>query len=80
MSCVRCQQEGRALVIAANKSDLLPAGLSRGEYEEGVRRHCEKYLTDFGSVQVVTCVASSSEGINRYAVKGEGRNTSGWHL
>lgn len=61
----KCMQEGRALVVAANKADLLPSGVSSKMYEMSVSEHCQKSLSDFGEVAVVCCVAKDREGINR---------------
>ena len=59
--------EGRALVVAANKADLLPLAMTRSQYEEGVRKHCAAYLPELGNLRVVCCVANKREGVNRYA-------------
>ena len=32
-------------------------------YAEGVRRHCDAYLREFGSVQVVACSAREKKGV-----------------
>ena len=61
----RCLVEGRALVVAANKFDLLPTGLTRKQYEEGVRKHCASYMPEFGEVPVVSCIAKERDGVNR---------------
>ena len=38
----KCLEEGRAVVIAANKSDLVALrGITNLQYEQGVRAHCE---------------------------------------
>jgi len=61
----KCLQEGRALVIAANKFDLLKEGMSTQQYEDGVREHCAAKMPEFGEVPVVACSASERQGMNR---------------
>ena len=46
-----CLEEGRALVICANKADL--AEVSIKEYERGVEEHAQQLLDKFGKVMVV---------------------------
>lgn len=62
----RCMEEGRGLVIAANKADLVnDNGVSVTKYEEGVRQHCEAFMNEFGDVPVVACTATSGQGMYR---------------
>jgi len=62
----KCLEEGRALVIAANKKDLVSRkGVGSSAYEEGVRKHCEQYLREFGEVPVVACAAIDGVGVKR---------------
>jgi len=61
----KCMLEGRALVVAANKADLLPQSMTRSQYEEGVRKHCAAFLPELGNLRVVCCVANKREGVNR---------------
>ena len=50
----KCLKEGRGLVIAANKADIVADGnVSYQQYERGVRQHCEKFMREFGNVPVV---------------------------
>ena len=54
----KCLEEGRAVVIAANKADLGRArGMSVNKYEEGVREHCDAFMREFGEVPIVACTA-----------------------
>lgn len=63
----KCLQEGRALIVIANKRDLLAlGGISGREYESTVKQHCEQYLREFGDVLVISCSATEKEGIQRY--------------
>lgn len=62
----KCLEEGRALVIAGNKKDLVLArGVSSNQYEEGIRRHTEEFLREFGQVPVITCTALEGNGAKR---------------
>jgi len=62
----KCLDEGRALVIAGNKKDLVLAkGVSGNAYEDGIRAHCEELLREFGDVPVVSCCATSGNGTRR---------------
>ena len=63
----KCLEEGRAVVIAANKSDLaLKRGVVPQAYEDGVREHCDSFMREFGSVPIVACTATEGQqGINR---------------
>ena len=57
----KCQKEGRAMVICANKRDLVALeGLSGRQYELGVRAHCEDHLRDFGEIPIVSTAATCS--------------------
>lgn len=60
----RCFKEGRALVIAANKRDLVTE-VSLKEYEAGVSRHANEFLREFGEVPVVSSCGIKKEGIGR---------------
>jgi len=54
----KCLEEGRAVVIAANKADLVHSrGLTVNKYEEGVREHCDAFMREFGEVPIVACTA-----------------------
>jgi GTPase len=60
----KCLIEGRALVIAANKSDLLVnSGVSETDYQAGVQKHVDTYLREFGSAPVVACSAFEKKGV-----------------
>lgn len=60
-------QEGRALVIAANKSDIAQkeSGLSSADYQAGVRKHAESFMREFGEVPIVACSGFSETGTKR---------------
>jgi len=62
----KCLEEGRGLVIAANKSDLMvPSGVSSAAYEEGVRSHIAEFLREFGDIPVVVSSGTEGKGIDR---------------
>lgn len=63
----KCLEEGRALVIAANKTDevMLKAGISSTEYAEGVRKHCSQFMREFGEVPIVATTAIDRQGTSR---------------
>ena len=62
----KCLEEGRAVVIAANKSDLaLRRGVMPQAYEDGVREHCDSFMREFGSVPIVACTATDGQGVQR---------------
>lgn len=55
----KCLAEGRGLVIAANKADIMSStDVSIQQYEDGVRKHCESFMREFGHVPVVACSAT----------------------
>jgi predicted GTPase len=57
----KCQKEGRAMIICANKRDLVALeGVSARQYELGVRAHCEAFLRDFGEIPIVSTAATCS--------------------
>lgn len=56
----RCLREGRAMVICANKRDIVAlGGLSSRQYELGVRKHCEAFMRDFGEIPIVSTAATT---------------------
>jgi GTP-binding protein len=59
----RVADEGRALVVAANKSDI--AGASPRAYEGGVRDQCKQLLPDLGDTPVVAVCALTGFGVDR---------------
>eukprot|EP01034_Spumella_vulgaris_P026595 gene26595-33197_t len=62
----KCLNEGRALIICANKMDLLKADhISKHEYEMSVKKHTETFMREFGDVPVVPCSGTEGNGINR---------------
>lgn len=64
----KCLEEGRGLVIAANKRDLVAlSGISGAEYEESVKKHCESFIRNFGNIRVVSTSGAGNEpqGIKR---------------
>ena len=65
----RCLDEGRALVVVANKADLLATGdeehISETEYARSVKEHCDEYLRDFGDIPVVITSALTGKGVRR---------------
>ena len=62
----KCHKEGSALVIVANKSDIVAEkGVTAIDYAKGVRLHCEHYLKDFGHIPIVTTCAIKRHGINK---------------
>eukprot|EP00428_Durinskia_dybowskii_P068144 CAMPEP_0170409292 /NCGR_PEP_ID=MMETSP0117_2-20130122/29262_1 /TAXON_ID=400756 /ORGANISM="Durinskia baltica, Strain CSIRO CS-38" /LENGTH=734 /DNA_ID=CAMNT_0010666715 /DNA_START=221 /DNA_END=2425 /DNA_ORIENTATION=+ len=62
----KCLDEGRGLVIAANKSDVMDVeGISGKKYEEGVKEHIGTYLREFGEVPVVVSSGLMHRGIDR---------------
>ena len=62
----KCLEEGRALVIAGNKKDLVLArGVSSNAYEAGIRRHSEEFFREFGDVPIITCSALTGNSTKR---------------
>eukprot|EP00596_Hydrurales_sp_CCMP1899_P003869 CAMPEP_0119049108 /NCGR_PEP_ID=MMETSP1177-20130426/62816_1 /TAXON_ID=2985 /ORGANISM="Ochromonas sp, Strain CCMP1899" /LENGTH=477 /DNA_ID=CAMNT_0007025911 /DNA_START=291 /DNA_END=1721 /DNA_ORIENTATION=+ len=62
----KCLDEGRAVVIAANKGDLAQAmGVGPRQYEEGVKKHTEAFMKELGDIPVIATVATEGKGINR---------------
>eukprot|EP01038_Epipyxis_sp_PR26KG_P004256 gene4256-6035_t len=67
----KCLQEGRGIVIAANKQDLLTVGKENGEtvsfreYEKSVKKHANEFIRDFGDIPVVACSGLEKHGIKR---------------
>lgn len=62
----KCLEEGRALVIAGNKKDLVALkGINTKEYEAGIAKHCESFMKEFGNVPVIACTASQGSGVNK---------------
>ena len=62
----KCLEEGRGLVIAANKSDIMDdRGVSGKVYEEGVKEHIEECMREFGDVPVVVSSGTENRGIDR---------------
>ena len=65
----RCLQEGRGMVVVANKSDLLVSNdedhISGAAYERAVKEHCDEYLRDFGDIPVVVTSALNGKGVKR---------------
>lgn len=62
----KCLEEGRGLVIAANKADIMDSqGVSGKKYEEGVREHIEEFMREFGDVPVVVSSGTENKGIDR---------------
>ncbi len=65
----RCLNEGRAMVLVANKADLLASRdedhISAAEYGRSVKEHCDEYLRDFGDIPVVVTSALHSKGLER---------------
>ena len=60
----KCLVEGRALVVCANKRDIvMSAGITPELYEEGVVLHCRQYMKEFGEVRVVSCSATEADGV-----------------
>ena len=60
----KCLDEGRSVVIAANKCDLVSLrGVSAAEYEAGVRKHCAAFLRELGEVKVVACSTLKKEHV-----------------
>lgn len=57
----RCHTEGRAVVVCANKADLLDT--SREAYAEGVSRQLEEKLPQLGRVPVVATSALDGTGV-----------------
>jgi hypothetical protein len=56
----KCHDEGRALVICANKRDVVAQfGVSARQYEKGIRQHCEQFLREFGELEIVSTAAVS---------------------
>ena len=58
-----CLQEGRGLVILANKRDLL--GNQSGSLEDEVKKHCEQYLPEFGDIPVVATSGLQGQGLRK---------------
>jgi GTP-binding protein len=62
----KCLEEGRGLVIAANKKDLVSAnGVSNKQYEDGVRKHCDSFMREFGDIPVIAVSGLENSGVNR---------------
>lgn len=65
----RCLQEGRGMVVVANKSDLLTTydedHISGAEFERAVKEHCDEYLRDFGDIPVVVTSALNGKNVKR---------------
>ena len=60
----KCLTEGRALVVAANKADVLNTdGVSLDDYAMQVQMHCDDLFKEFGSVPVVACSAIKNIGV-----------------
>ena len=66
----KCEKEGRALVICANKRDLLASeGVSCRQYEMGVKAHCASFLRGFGDIPVVSTAATPDEMYPKSEIK-----------
>ena len=65
----KCLEEGRGLVIAANKRDIVKktSQLTPEQYEEGVTVHCDAFLKEFGNIPVVSCCGTGPDkgGLDR---------------
>ena len=62
----KCLEEGRGLVIAANKVDELDdQGISGKKYEEGVKEHIAEFMREFGEVPVVVSSGLANRGVDR---------------
>jgi hypothetical protein len=63
----KCKKEGRAMVIVANKADLVAekGGVSATDYAKGVRVHTEHYMKEFGHIPIVTTCALRGHGMGR---------------
>jgi len=63
----KCKREGRAMVIVANKADVVAekGGVSATDYAKGVRKHTDHYMKEFGHIPIVTTCALRSQGIGR---------------
>jgi hypothetical protein len=62
----KCLEEGRGLVIAANKSDIMDEhGVSGKKYEDGVKEHIEEFMREYGEVPVVVSSGLQNRGIDR---------------
>ena len=65
----KCLNEGRAVVVVANKADLLETydenHVSMTMLGAGVKEHCHEYLRDFGDIPVIVTSALSGRGVNK---------------
>ncbi len=66
----KCMEEGRGMVVVANKADLLSSDdpeqhVSRAHYEQAVVEHCEEYLREFGNIPVIVTSAANGQGVKR---------------
>ena len=66
----RAMNEGRAMVVVANKADLLhtrdeETHVSKRELEESVKAHCDEYLRQFGDIPVIVTSALNGQGVKR---------------
>ena len=66
----KCMEEGRGMVVVANKADLLASDdpeqhVSRSEYEQAVVEHCDEYLREFGDIPVIVTSATNNQGVQR---------------
>jgi len=73
----RCLAEGRAMVIAAKKSDL--ATVSFREYERVVREQAKHFFGDFGEMPIVNCSGLEARGITRLLRTVE-KTHDGWNM
>jgi GTP-binding protein len=59
----KCVEEGRALIIVANKADVAMTSIL--EYEKSVKEHVKQLVHDTGHVPVVACSALTGNNVQR---------------
>lgn len=61
----KCLDEGRALVICANKLDLLKEHkIGAAQYVAGVKQHTDRYMREFGDIPVVAVSGTEKRGVD----------------
>jgi predicted GTPase len=62
----KCLEEGRGLVIAANKADIMErGGVNATKYEDGVKEHIAEFMREFGEVPIVVSSGTKQQGVDR---------------
>eukprot|EP01040_Poterioochromonas_malhamensis_P008840 gene8840-9575_t len=62
----KCLEEGRCVMIVANKADLvLSRGISLNLYENQVEQHVSEAIRELGKVPIIACSAINNIGIDK---------------